>query len=300
MERKTKMIDSEAQEVGVQSESTELPKEKDDDLHVWQVGADFDKWLEHFYKECGREITLAYTTLNQMKNWAMVIVAALISAIVTLNKTSTAQQTETDSVNVAVLLVAVVAYVFSLRFFIRAILCYINLVRWNNLQSSIVSLKLIPKPQNGIQVLTEEIRRAHLLGEIVNYYHNWASPIDRKTQLVSNLKLGFALMLALPLFFILVAAVNLWGNYLAFGLLAFALGSSIVEFQDFARSSFFDTPAKRKERIRLQNGGSDIFPKPASRIGYLVLWGITTLVSSTLAMWPKISELVTSFCSRSG
>src|SRR5712692_7160109 len=40
----------------------------------------FEKWVENFYKECGRETTLAYTTLNQMKNWAMVIAAAFISA----------------------------------------------------------------------------------------------------------------------------------------------------------------------------------------------------------------------------
>src|SRR5574341_1741574 len=39
------------------------------------------KWLEAFYKECGREVTLAYTTLNQMKNWAMIVVAAAISGL---------------------------------------------------------------------------------------------------------------------------------------------------------------------------------------------------------------------------
>ena len=38
-------------------------------------------WLHDFYKECGREATLAYTTLNQMKNWAMVIAAAALSGL---------------------------------------------------------------------------------------------------------------------------------------------------------------------------------------------------------------------------
>ena len=37
-------------------------------------------WIDTFYKECGREVTLAYTTLNQMKNWAMTIAAAALAA----------------------------------------------------------------------------------------------------------------------------------------------------------------------------------------------------------------------------
>src|SRR5438046_9006044 len=84
------------------------------------------KWVENFYKECGRETTLAYTTLNQMKNWAMVIAAAFISAIVTLGRP--AEGEIKASVLLGMYAAAVVAYVFNLRFFIRAILCYINLI----------------------------------------------------------------------------------------------------------------------------------------------------------------------------
>ncbi len=45
------------------------------------TGSFDDAWLHDFYKECGREATLAYTTLNQMKNWAMVIAAAALSGL---------------------------------------------------------------------------------------------------------------------------------------------------------------------------------------------------------------------------
>src|SRR6266404_5852260 len=45
-----------------------------------------DPWLHDFYKECGREVTLAYTTLNQMKNWAIVVQAAVISGVVAFGK----------------------------------------------------------------------------------------------------------------------------------------------------------------------------------------------------------------------
>ncbi len=69
---------------------------------------DFDTWIEHFYKECGREVTLAYTTLNQMKNWAIAIVAAFVSALVTLGKPG---QQSTTIVQVGIYSAAVVAYV---------------------------------------------------------------------------------------------------------------------------------------------------------------------------------------------
>lgn len=55
----------------VEQQEQQLPLEKAAKLD--------DKWIENFYKECGREVTLAYTTLNQMKNWAIVIAGALLS-----------------------------------------------------------------------------------------------------------------------------------------------------------------------------------------------------------------------------
>src|SRR6266446_6903786 len=53
-----------------------------------QNESNFEKWIDHFYRECGREATLANTMRIQMTNWAMVIVAAFISAVVTLGRPS--------------------------------------------------------------------------------------------------------------------------------------------------------------------------------------------------------------------
>src|SRR5579863_6802608 len=98
-----------------------------------------EAWLHDFYKECGREATLAYTTLNQMKNWAMVVAAAALSGLPFGSKSS---EYPTPIMFAGV----VVVYTFILRFFVRAILCYINLVRWNVLQSDCVELKLVQWP----------------------------------------------------------------------------------------------------------------------------------------------------------
>lgn len=96
-----------------------------------------DGWLENFYKECGREVTLAYTTLNQMKNWAIVTAAAAISGLAFGTAAS-------NFPNVPMFTGTVIVYAFVLRFFIRAIICYVNLIRWNTLQKDCIELKLIP------------------------------------------------------------------------------------------------------------------------------------------------------------
>src|SRR5258708_13880256 len=95
-------------------------------------------WIDTFYKECGREVTLAYTTLNQMKNWAMTVAAAALSGLAFGTKSA-------DYPNKYMFVGVVIVYVFVLRFYIRAMLCYINLCRWNRLQSDCVELKLLPK-----------------------------------------------------------------------------------------------------------------------------------------------------------
>jgi len=124
------------------------------------------KWVENFYKECGREITLAYTTLNQMKNWAMVIAGAVLSG---LAFGSAAGTYPTKPMFIGV----VIAFAFTLRFFIRAILCYINLSRWNTLQRETLEamiwtndplLSATPPPPNPSQFkkLAESIRNLFL------------------------------------------------------------------------------------------------------------------------------------------
>jgi hypothetical protein len=248
-------------------------------------GGDFDKWIENFYKECGREATLAYTTLNQMKNWAMLIVAAFVSAVVTLARPSESQIT--DAARVGMHAAAVMAYVFNVRFFIRAILCYINLTRWNVLQASIVSAYLVARPlKPGEAAPSSDEARAELTRKIQDYFHNWRSPIGRKSQIIQNLKLGFALVLALPLFFVIVWSVELWEHALVRGLAFFAFGSTLVELTDFFRSSYFDTPERHKQRP--VGHRAQIFPVPVSQGGYLLIWSLNILVSALIALWTEV------------
>jgi hypothetical protein len=233
-------------------------------------------WLAKFYSECGREVTLAYTTLNQMKNWAVAVVAAFTSAVVAL----VGKSSQGLAIHPGIFVAAIVAYVLTLRFLIRSILCYINLVRWNTLQSSIIELTLRDhEPQE-----TDRLSR-RLDQNIADYYFQWLSPLDRRGQILSNLKLGFALLLAVPLFFVVAGAIILWDLPLVRGLSVFCIGDTLVEVSDFLRSHFFDTPAVKAARGKKQS----VFPVPVSGPWYLVTWAVTLLVSLLVAFWPSLA-----------
>jgi hypothetical protein len=243
-----------------------------------------ERWIEAFYKECGREVTLAYTTLNQMKNWAMTVTAAAISGLA-FGSNATSYPNRFMFVGV------VVVYVFVLRFYIRAILCYINLCRWNRLQSDCVELKLTPRDITGRPTKNCVELEKQFLDDLQNYYFKWLSPIDRKTQILSNIKLGFGLLFALVLFFFSWGLLNLWQDRLVKALLFFCVGTTIVELNDFLKSSYFDTVEARASRKDLSRV-YEIFPIPASRGWYLTSWVFVIILSVGVAEWPKLAKFV--------
>jgi hypothetical protein len=238
----------------------------------------FDEgWLENFYKECGREVTLAYTTLNQAKNWAMAITGAAISGLAF-------GKAETTYPNVPMFVGVVVVYALNLRFFVRAILSYINLGRWNTLQADCLRSRLFRGGSPSSRLLQSEAR---LNQDINNLYFEWLSPYSRKTQILSNLKLGFALLLAIPLFFLLWGIPVLWPHPIVKGLTIFALGDTLVELSDFLTSKYFDTVdayARRKARGQI----SQTFPAPSSRGFFILSWLLVLITSATVAGWPTL------------
>ena len=242
---------------------------------------DDEKWLDAFYRECGREITLAYTTLNQMKNWAMVVAAAAISG---LSFSSSAQQNQYP--NIPMFVGTVVVYVFVLRFYIRAILCYTNLLKWNKLQADCLSLKLM-QPSRKPALSKEELKR-QLAEDINNHYYEFLPTVSRKTQLLANLKLGFILLFALTMFFLAWGVIGLWsGRALVKGLTVFAVGNTILEMYDFLTSrNFDDVNAWKKRRAKGREYG--VFPVPQTRSFFLYGWVLNVAVSAIVADWPNI------------
>ena len=246
-------------------------------------------WIRDFYKECGREATLAYTTLNQMKNWAIAVQGTIIAAIAALSRSNAPSIGEASSVQFAfpVAVGSVLAYVFTLRFFVRALLCYINLLRWNTLQSTILEWKLLPRnARPGSTVATEEARREAVGRSIQNYYYRWRSPINRVSQVASNLKLGFGILLVVPPLLMIWSASQVWDRSLVRALVAFAVGATLIEAEDFFTSSFFDT-ADTPERTH-----HNIFPAPGSNPAYIARWVVLLILCALIALWPWLAILI--------
>lgn len=239
-----------------------------------------DDWLRDFYKECGREVTLAYTTLNQMKNWAIVVQASIIAAVVSFGRS---QPNPRDAL-VPIVAGALLAYVFTLRFFVRAILCYLNLLRWNTLQSAIVQFKLVPKDTATTQAELE----SNLRREINDYYHRWLAVVPRTSQLSSNLKLGFGLLLAIPATLFVGGVVMLWGDSLVRGMLLFAIGATAIEGLEFKRSAFFDTPANANRRTKVPK----TFPDPEGSEGVILMWLLVLALSVGVMLGPWLDVAI--------
>lgn len=254
---------------------------------------DFENWLEHFYKECGREATLAYTTLNQMKNWAVLIVGAIVSAVVAMQRSNGSAQTN----SIPIYFGAVIAYVFTLRFFVRAILCYINLVRWNNLQEAIVALKVVhPSQRKGRSSKATSELKADLLKKIDDLYFKWNAPsrLTRSAQLFANLKLGFGLLFALVIFVAIAVGIDVIPiSRLGLGVTVFALCYTLIEGLDFLASGYFDTPEKAAMKLQSHS----VFPTPITGARYVVLLILAVVVSSAVSLWPQIVTFLRSMFS---
>ncbi len=254
----------------------------------------FDAWIDNFYKECGREVTLAYTTLNQMQNWAVGMIAASIAATVALTKVISGQPNVDFQITVPLFIVAVIAYVYNLRFFIRAILCYINLIRWNTLQNDIVRYKIGRSLHLESQTeLSHEQNLEKLVMDIRTYYLEWLSPINRSTQLFSNLKLGFYLIFAFPLLFVIIGVLSLWSSNIVKGFTVFAAFDTFLEFYDFTSSRYFDTEKNIKEGKGKKK--LSVFPIPISRSTYFILWIGNLIISTIVVFWSPIQSFIEKF-----
>jgi hypothetical protein len=244
-----------------------------------------DSWLHDFYKECGREVTLAYTTLNQMKNWAIVVQAAIIAAAVSFTgRVPTIQLSGITRPEFAPMVGASLAYLFTLRFFVRAILCYNNLLRWNQLQRSVINAVLLPQPDARRDGSTRAQRIEALRADINLCYYRWLATIPRKKQFLSNLKLGFGLLLALPAFLTIWGSVALWDVPLVRGIAFFVLGGTGIEIADFLMSGYFNDVAAANRRGVQRN------PLEESATTYIVAWIGNLLVAALITAWPLIKH----------
>ena len=217
-----------------------------------------------------------------MKNWAIVVLLPIIAALFSAGGGSRVPEppTSTPKITVAIVLGATFSYVFTLRFFVRAILCYINLLRWNKLQAGILRYTLCETSPDR-----NDSAEQRLIQLVEEYYHRWRSPVARPQQVASNLKLGFGLVMSVPLTLICWGGYVHWHDLLVRGFVVFAAGATLIELIDFLYSPLFDTPAVAKRR----RVSESVFPGPTGSVRYVLTWLLNLIVSTLVAFWPKIT-----------
>ncbi len=151
-------------------------------------------------------------------------------------------------------------------------------------QKDIIEYKFVRDNLNSKKTITDLENK--LIEDIGNYYHKWLSPIDRKEQLLSNLKRGFTLLLFCPLIGVIAGAISLWESQFAKGLIFFFFGNLFNELYDFSCSRFFDNPTSFNKKKGKINACFFVIYK---KIGFIARLCLIIAISILIIFWPKIS-----------
>lgn len=157
-------------------------------------------FLEKFYTECGREVSLAYNVLNQTNSWGITIVIAVLAtslfSALKLNGSSWHFLYPT----IVHWYIVIVSWIIVLRFFVRSALGLVNMYRWNELIYS--TFKVLYLPDNHPN---RDLFERNLIKKIDAYYLRWLSPKPRRKIIWQNLKLMYFW------FFIIILGLFIWG-----------------------------------------------------------------------------------------
>lgn len=135
-----------------------------------------DDWLQAYFAEVGREIDNASTQLHETTNWSIGVVMAAVSAVAVAPG---------EYPNRWTLAAVAVAWVLTVRFFVRSCIAYSYLARWNKIHRSIVRIKLLSGDGKRAEY-EEELKQA------IDIYHvQWKSATRLPALVFSNLKLGY-------------------------------------------------------------------------------------------------------------
>ncbi|MCR4410072.1 MAG: hypothetical protein QHH43_06150 [Candidatus Saccharicenans sp.] len=158
------------------------------------------EWLEKFYSECGREVSLAYNVLNHTNTWGLTLVTALLS-------TTFLSAVKLGNFSIRFIYpttyhwyIVIITWIIMLRFFVRSALALTNMYRWNELIYATAKLLSIPQ-----ESLYRDLLERNLKKKIDAYYFKWKSPRPKLYVAWQNLKLMYLWL------FIIILSLFLWG-----------------------------------------------------------------------------------------
>jgi hypothetical protein len=166
-------------------------------------------WVEEFYKECGREVSLAYNTFNHTNNWGITLATGIVAIVFIAAIKSVGGEITIIYPNLAYWLVVVVAWVIMTRFFIRSCLALVNMYRWNTLIYAASKILSLPDEHPHLSLYER-----NFIKKVKAYFYDWRSPIPKKKLLWECLRLIWIWFFLILLCLVLWGAITLYGQTL--------------------------------------------------------------------------------------
>jgi hypothetical protein len=172
------------------------------------------RFLDTFYRECGREVTLAYTVLNQTNTWAVTFFAIVMgpSLIGLVRRPVDAVTFAFDYPNQFVWFYLIFAWGILLRFLQRSALALANMYRWNELATATWEVAALREKHPRQPELNDKLVEA-----VDRLMMKWGDPRPRHQILWSTLKLMYLIPLAILLYLFVWGFAELPRNALYWG-----------------------------------------------------------------------------------
>ncbi len=188
------------------------------------------KWLEIFYKECGREVSLAYNVLNHSNSWGVTLATAALATGVLGSGKFESGKFILFYPTVVHWFFVILAWIIMFRFFIRSALGLANMYRWNELISATSKVLSLPEDHPYAPILNKNCAK-----KIDAYFYEWRSPRKKKYIVWRNLKLMYFW------FFLIILTLFLWGLIKLEKDLFYWLGVAIFLFATIIEVTWFNS-----------------------------------------------------------
>lgn len=236
-------------------------------------------WIQEFYKECGREVTLAYNTVNQTNTWGVTLTGiVLASGLMGAARIDTATGAITFTYpNTLVWFYVIAAWVIMIRFFVRSALGVANMWRWNELIFASAKVLSLGDSNPSLGVFQRNLAK-----KAKAYYFDWKIPRTQWQIVWNNLVLMYIWFLLgiLALFIWGVIGLNRDVAYYA-GLVIF-FGTTLFEvwlFRNYHGLQYEDVHPEQEPDLQIvwqENPRANDSPKAVVDDSRVLLFGFCT------------------------
>jgi hypothetical protein len=209
------------------------------------------KFLDTFYRECGREVTLAYTVLNQTNTWAVTFFAVVMGPSLIGLVTRDAGGVYTfDYPNVFYWLYLIIAWGLLLRFLQRSALALSNMYRWNELATATWEVAALPSDHPQLSELNDKL--VELVDRLMMKWQDPRSPM--------KIAWGTLKLMYLAPFLVLLVMIT-WGIVALQRNAQYWAGIGIFVLWTFLEAAFFVTWNKSRSQSLRGEGLVNLFKK---------------------------------------